>query len=563
MHRLLKLRTFPALALATLLITAAAAQDDRRNIRNGYDIPSENYADQPYVVVRDDGAWVCTLTTGTGHEGKPGQHVVATISEDKGKTWSPLIDIEPADGPEASWVVPFITPDGRIYGFYSYNGDRLEPRADMLGWYCYRYSDDGGKTWSERGRLPMRVTAADRGNDWDGEHQIFWGICKPIASGDDVFWAFTKLGKYMLDLGEGWVYRSNNLLTETDPEKLHWELLPEGDHGIRHPDFGSVQEEHNIVALDNGGLFCMYRTTQGFPAQSYSRNRGKNWSLPEPAVYRPGGRQFKHPRACPRIWKVRHGHYLFWFHNHGGTTYKERNPVWISGGIEHDGRIHWSEPEILLYDPDIDIRMSYPDLIVEDSRYFFTETQKKMARVHEAEPMRIEGLWKQFDIAERAAGGIVLADGSAAPAIPRLDANGGFTIEVADVQPREAGTVLFSTAGPSGRGVTLTHAEGGALRMAFSDGTHEASWASDPLPQDEAVDVAVIVDGGPDVIVFVVDARVCDGGEARQYGWGRFPRAMGDVTGAGLCDVAANAAIWFYPRAITVTEAIGNHRAAM
>ena len=89
-----------------LLLTGAltASGQDPRHIVNGHEIPSQNYADQPYIVVTKEGNWLCTLTTGPGIEGEPGQHIVATISEDKGETWSPLIDIEPADGPEASWV---------------------------------------------------------------------------------------------------------------------------------------------------------------------------------------------------------------------------------------------------------------------------------------------------------------------------------------------------------------------------------------------------------------------------------------------------------------------------
>ena len=61
---------------------------DPRNIVNGLRIPSEGYADQPYVVVTSNGTWVCTLTTGKGLEGQQGQHVVATVSRDQGNTWS-------------------------------------------------------------------------------------------------------------------------------------------------------------------------------------------------------------------------------------------------------------------------------------------------------------------------------------------------------------------------------------------------------------------------------------------------------------------------------------------
>jgi hypothetical protein len=33
--------------------------DDPRHIRTGREIPSEFYADQPYLVKAADGAWVC------------------------------------------------------------------------------------------------------------------------------------------------------------------------------------------------------------------------------------------------------------------------------------------------------------------------------------------------------------------------------------------------------------------------------------------------------------------------------------------------------------------------
>ncbi|HHW00443.1 MAG TPA: hypothetical protein GXX36_12920 [Clostridiaceae bacterium] len=41
-------------------------QKDWRNIANGYEIPREGYCDQPYVVITDDGNWLCVLTTGKG-----------------------------------------------------------------------------------------------------------------------------------------------------------------------------------------------------------------------------------------------------------------------------------------------------------------------------------------------------------------------------------------------------------------------------------------------------------------------------------------------------------------
>src|SRR6266567_7941648 len=151
-----------SLALARPLLQAATAEPaepDRRDIKTGSSIPKEGYCDQPYVVITNDGNWLCVLTTGNGVEGQPGQHIVATISSDKGKNWTPLIDIEPANGPEASWVMPLKIPSGRVYVFYSYNKDNLREvagsnspgsarRVDTLGYYAYKYSDDNGRTWS-------------------------------------------------------------------------------------------------------------------------------------------------------------------------------------------------------------------------------------------------------------------------------------------------------------------------------------------------------------------------------------------------------------------------------
>ncbi len=58
------------------------------DITTGCDIPSEGYCDQPYVVALTDGTWLCTMTTGTGHEGQTGQHIVSCRSRDRGKTIS-------------------------------------------------------------------------------------------------------------------------------------------------------------------------------------------------------------------------------------------------------------------------------------------------------------------------------------------------------------------------------------------------------------------------------------------------------------------------------------------
>ncbi|MCD4726187.1 MAG: glycoside hydrolase [Pirellulales bacterium] len=532
---------------------APTAADDPRNARFGSVIPDEGYCDQPYVVVTKNGNWLCTLTTGAGHEGTKGQHVVSTISTDKGKTWSGLVDIEPSDGPEASWVTPLIVPDGRVYVFYTYNGDKIRTlpgkkkgcRTDMLGWYCFKYSDDGGKSWSKRRyRLPVRVTACDLANNWGGKVQIFWGIDKPKISDGCAIFAFTKLGRYMLDNGEGWLFRSDNILTETDPTKLHWTLLPDGEHGIRAPEFGSVQEEHNIVPLDGNNLYCVYRTTTGYPCQSYSDDGGHTWTKPEHMTYTPGGRKIKTSRACPKLWRTADGRFLFWFHNHSGRDFNGRNPAWISGGVERDGRIHWSQPEILLYDPVVDTRMSYPDMVEQDGRYWITETNKSVARVHEIDKSLLEGLWRQGQVKTVVRKGLVLqrrfgpgdARNCDIPHGINLSETGGLTLDcwirLDDLTP---GQTILDSRDSNGKGVALSIVKDGAVRLELSDGKTTAAWDCDPglLQAGKLHHVVAIADAGPRIITFVVDGVLCDGGQHRQYGWGRWRGKLGTVLEAG------------------------------
>jgi hypothetical protein len=45
--------------------------------------------------------------------------------------------------------------------------------------------------------------------------------------------------------------------------------------------------------------------------------------------------------------------------------------------------------------------------------------------------------------------------------------------------------------------------------------------------------VAVVVDGGPKLISFIVNGAFHDGGEYRQFGWGRFGKDFRSANGSG------------------------------
>lgn len=531
---------------------------DPRNLTAGSEIPKEGYCDQPYVAFTKEGDWVVVMTTGPGHEGDARQHVVSSRSTDQGKTWSPLLDIEPHGPPEASWVMPLAVPSGRIYAIYVFNDADLREipspvggvikRGDTLGTFAFRYSDDGGRSWSQdRYKMPQRVTEVDRANTLGGEVQFFWGVGTPIVHNGAAYFGFAKVGNFVpdgfMDPSEGWFMKSENILTENDPEKIVWELVPDGEVGLRAP-WGPVADEHNLVGLNSGGLYCTYRTVDGFLCHAYSRDGGHSWTSPEHAVYTPDGRKIKHPRAANFVWKAGNGNYLLWFHNHGGRYYMDRNPAWLSGGVERDGMIHWAEPEIVLYDDDPGTRISYPNFVEQDGKYWITETQKTIARVHEIDPTLLEGLWNQHDNATLASDGVILdvaGDDLAAgteistPHFPDLGEGGGFSIE-AWITPTgtEPVETIFNTRNRYGRGIEFSVLSNGAARIVLADRVIEDLWDSDPgvLEPGKLHHVIVTVDGGPKIITWVIDGKLNDGGVYRPKGWHRFPPQLQELNTA-------------------------------
>ncbi|CAL1521501.1 hypothetical protein MMC2321_05295 [Chitinophaga sp. MM2321] len=561
-----------------------AQSADWRNVKNGHSISTNGYCDQPYAVVLKNGKWLCVFTTGATAEGTGGQHIVSTVTEDQGKTWTKTVAIENPGSESASWAMPYLTRYGRVYVFYDYNGDKIHElngqkniREDMLGWYCYKYSDDEGKTWSKRYRLNIPKTKLDLNNDWKGEVQILWGIGKPVDVDGGMMFAFTRMGKYLIDNCEGWFFRCDNINTERNPDKLKWSLLPGNEQGLKNEKLGPVNEEQNIFQLNNGTLYCMERTISGHPAESYSHDGGKTWTLPQVPQYL-NGIELKNPRACPRIWKCKNGKYLFWYHNNGSWNFTSRNPAWVSGGIEKNGKIIWSQPEILFYEDEVEKRMSYPDLIEQGGKYWITETNKEEARSHEVPVDFLNKLWSQFQINTVASKNLIqewkqadLASKSTVT-VPESNYQPGFTLDfrlrLGDLQP---GQTIFSSKN-NGKSVEVKTAEYGSVEIILKDGTDSSKWNSDPglIPAYGEHGVTIIVDNGPKIIQFVVDGTVCNGRDFRQYGWGRYTVKMddfrflnietGQLAKGQLQPQGQVTMLRVYNRPLMNTEAIGNQK---
>jgi hypothetical protein len=580
--------------------------DDIRNIKLGVEIPSEGYCDQPYIVIHPNRTWVAVLTTGKEEEGSHGQHVISIRSTNQGKTWSNPVDIEPSSGPEASWALPFCIPNGRIYVFYTYNADNMREvrantseasnRVDTLGRFAYRFSDDGGKTWSsDRYYVPLRSMAIDRENAYGGDVQFFWGVGKPILHHNRMYLGFSKvgiLGETFIEKSEACFLSSPNILTESNPHRITWEVFPEGDYGLRAPK-GPIAEESSIAGLSDGSLFATYRTIDGFPCHAYSRDGGKTWTDHEYMTYGPGQRTIKNPRAANFVWKASNGNFLYWFHNHGGKTYDSRNPAWICGGIERDGNIYWSQPEILLYDDQLGNRMSYPDLVEDQGTFYITETQKSIARVHQLDPQLIQGLWDQFTNTTTTTDQLALhCDGDqcmdnapvSLPTLPVLSNREGFTLEFwVHFHTMKAYQILFDSRDENGKGIlvylndrkqlalqltgTLSDAPGGLVEGC---GLHTACWDTDHgcIQPGQDHHLVWIVDGGPHIISVLVDGLLCDGGSTRPYGWSRFHPFLHDINGSSTGYMAPTLQgeckmFRLYAKAICSAEAVANYQAGI
>lgn len=607
------------LVVGALQLIAADPVSDLRHISNGRIIPSEGYADQPYIVKTDDSAWLCVMTTGVGKEGAGGQHVVSMRSTDHGRTWEKPVDIEPADGPEASYAVMLKVPSGRIYAFYNHNTDnvrevkqedgKMQKRVDSLGHYVFKFSDDHGRSWStQRYEIPIREFACDRTNVYGGKLRFFWNVGRPLIRDGAAILVLHKVGAMgagFFAQSEGSFLKSTNILTERDPAKITFETLPDGDVGLRTPPGGGrVAEEQSIVKLSDGSLYCVYRTIDGWPACAYSRDGGHTWTAPAYMTYSPDGRRVKHPRAANFAWNCSNGKFLYWFHNHGGkfvgelgasgkggrSPYDDRNPAWLMAGQEialpQGKMIVWSQPEILLYDDDPFIRMSYPDLVEEGGKFYVTETQKTVGRVHEIPNALIDGLFNQFDNRSIATNRLALNLRQPIPAeikmpvLPEFnqrdtksedqrgkDLRAGFSLDFwLTLDSLAAGQALLDSRNSEGKGILVSTAASGTLCLTLNDGRQETSWQSDRgvLQTGKPQHVVITVDGGPKIITFVVNGVLCDGGDERQFGWGRYSPTLRTPNGAATAKVApAVQSLRIYTRALRTSEALGHFRAGV
>lgn len=449
-----------------MIAKAAAAYEDPRDIMQAVIMLNDGYTDQPYCAVNDRSnppEWSCVVTGHLTHgETGGGQHVMSVVSTNHGQSWEGPFTVERGvgDGPEGlpnAYGNILLAPtlnDGKgrlftIYNLNSHNFTNVTGRDDELGNFFMRYSDTGGRSWSQsRFLVPYRSTWIDHSNTFRGRVRIMWTVDQIKVRDGVVYFAFTKIGRYVQNPPEEiFILSSPNLLTEPETSKVTWRLLPNGDHGIAAPVIWNpnttVMEEGHVLPLQlSHGFYAMARTQRGYlaAAKTSSPTAANGWGSTFLARYydnscshlplapsagatrqiRPLGdvrdpknhyifrAGLKSPRGpfTPKLLEHQDGeetgrYLLIYYNNHGAA----RNPYWLSVGLEtEDGEILWSQPELVVYDRDTHAGTSaggYPDFIQEaDGSVHITACQKGLptnstARLLTIEPSLLAGLLRQ------------------------------------------------------------------------------------------------------------------------------------------------------------------------
>lgn len=304
-----------------------------------------------------DGSLMAVWTQST-FEGQSDQRIVFSHSSDDGCTWTHPIIIAgqepPNKGNMASWGFPMVSRTGRIYVLYNKHIGVNDMFTHTTGLMAGIYSDDAGKTWSQEQVIPMPHTKRDNPDPNVPANWIVWQKPERLSEGKyfcgftrwvspsvrppkpiDVWWAEESVVEFMRfdDIDEDPAPKNMNISYFAGNEKALQVGL------IGYPE-RSVVQEPSIVALPDGRLFCVMRTTTGNPYYTLSTDAGKTWSKPEPIKYTDNGQYLLHPCSpCP-IYSIGNSRYIFLFHNHDGhienwgpkDTTDHRRPINVTLG---------------------------------------------------------------------------------------------------------------------------------------------------------------------------------------------------------------------------------------
>jgi hypothetical protein len=364
----------------------------------GHDVPPALAAmrknESGSVVVFPDGEWLATWSQGS-FEGALDERIVCAVSRDTGRTWSePRAVIASTPQFRRSYGCPFVVPDsGRLYLFLhegrQHGGEvvRNSPEVDA-GTFGFLFSDDRGATWSAI--HPVALPDRDISVFPDRVHGHL-NHPPQVLPGGRVLLPFTQGMRngamrraWQLCCFESSLLECENLLTERDPARLRFSLLPPGPRGLRvnglsHGDNPAVRrlasafdgnpaelvantQEPTVVPLSDGRWVAVVRTYLGSPGYTVTRDGGRTWTSVERLRYGPGRAWIEHPHTMCPLARLPDGRFMLLFTNNDGTRNgaahvwdggnRTRNPQWFAiarevPGEERNGGLLFGEPRIL------------------------------------------------------------------------------------------------------------------------------------------------------------------------------------------------------------------------
>lgn len=137
----------------------------------------------------------------------------------------------------------------------------------------------------------------------------------------------------------------------------------------------------------------------------------------------------------------------------------------------------------------------------------------------------------------------------------------GFTVELQLKNENITEQILLDSRDKWSKGWSLKLKEDMSLEFGMSDGRTSSIWTGDPGQIKEGCEqfVTVIVDGGPNLIMFIVDGLLNDGDKYKQFGWGSFNPYMQSINNYSELQVSESVtSLKVFDRAMTITESIGN-----
>jgi len=538
-----------------------------------------------------------TVTVAREREGDPSEHIITRRSRDGGRTWTGWTDLEP-EGPPMSQYGWFIRHPrtGRVYYVYNMGYDRALPL--LPGGERYRAAPDRGKPWphlhaigriacrlvnqdgsfsSKRWFLKLPRREIDRTNIYKGKYTFVYSKPSPrVLRGADGLGWYTKLGPYPItSTGEAFVvvfkgWRDNDRL-----EELPLELLPHGKHGIRDPNSKCITDFKH-VHISGEEMYFIYRTTAGYVGLAQSRDGGKTFKA-GPLRYAPGQGVVKNPQGPCLVFEDSRGRKWLSYYNAGFDPEHEygcRDLVFLSPIRVVNRGILVGQPELLGYRLDqkgykgVDERLNCPRFKVRKDGVIARISDKKMLRDYRIPHALLDILAGQHLHRGVPETGLLVhhAEPSATIPAPELGNPGngdGFTLCFTLTSVPEAGAVLIDGQGASGRGIKVHAGTNRSVVFSMKDAKHSVIAQSDPgsLSGKGPKQVAIIVDGEPDLISMVVNGRLQDGGDKRVRGTVWFNHGMGKPHGTKKWKIQDSVEdLRVYSRFLLTTEVIGLHR---